>query len=91
MVQEVANITNLAVEDVQRVFEAARRRAVEELRCGNAFHIPSLVVLKVSEVKARPASTKQICGKTCELKAREAGQRVRAHAASELSAAVSAQ
>jgi hypothetical protein len=90
-VKGIAESTNLAAEDVQRVFEAARHGAVKELRGGKEFHIPSLVVLKVSKIKARPASTKDICGKAFELKARESGQRVRAYAVSELNAEVSAQ
>lgn len=87
-IQGIAATADLAVDIVKRVFEATRKNAVQRLRNKHEFCIGTLVSLTAKKVKARPATSKLICGRACKLKERAEGHKVHARAHTDLCAAL---
>ena len=72
----VCETTGLSKERIGCTLEAFHEIITERLREDGVIEIPDIIILRLKERKARPASTKTIMGRVVDLPAKPAGTRV---------------
>ena len=74
--KEVSEAAGVETKDVKAIFDALSELVVTKLREDGRFTIPKIVLLRLKDIKARPATTKKLFGKEIPIAAKPAGKRV---------------
>ena len=75
--KELSEVAGVETKDVKAVFDALAELVVTKLHEDGRFAIPEIVLLRVKDTKARPATTKKLFDKEVAIAAKPAGKRIR--------------
>ena len=77
--QGISEATGLETKDVKATFDALSEFIITKLRDDGRVTIPKIVLLRLKDTKARPATTRKVLGKEIHVAATPAGKK-RLHA-----------
>ena len=88
--KDISDAAGVEMKDVEATFDALSELVVTKLRKDGRFTIPDIVLFRLKDTKARPATTKKLFDKEVPIAARPAGKRVHPLVLKPLKVAVSA-
>ena len=88
--KDISDAAKDEMKDVEATFDALSELVVTKLRKDGRFTIPKIVLFRLKDTKARPATTKKLFDKEVPIAARPAGKRVHPLVLKPLKVAVSA-
>ena len=74
--KEVAEAAGVETKDVKAICDALSELIVTKLREDGRFTLPKIVLFRLKDTKARPATTKKLFDKEVSIAAKPAGKRV---------------
>ena len=88
--KDISDAAGVEMKDVEATFDALSELVVTKLCKDGRFTIPDIVLFRLKDTKARPATTKKLFDKEVPIAARPAGKRVHPLVLKPLKVAVSA-